>query len=71
MHFNCKPKPFSGNPHAFFLDVQLEWNMKLWWPHCEALIAYLMAYSYSREPMLMDRFKQIYDYTFSHVSDII
>ncbi len=22
---------------------QLEWNMKLWWPHCEALIAYLMA----------------------------
>ncbi|XP_051508824.1 N-acylglucosamine 2-epimerase-like [Myxocyprinus asiaticus] len=59
----------------YILDVdghcptQLEWNMKLWWPHCEALIAYLMAYSHSREPMLMDRFKEIYDYTFSHFSD--
>lgn len=59
----------------YFLDVdghcptQLEWNMKLWWPHCEALIAYLMAYSYRKEPRLLDQFKQIYDYTFSHFSD--
>uniref|UniRef100_A0A8C1WSK3 N-acylglucosamine 2-epimerase n=1 Tax=Cyprinus carpio TaxID=7962 RepID=A0A8C1WSK3_CYPCA len=59
----------------YFLDVdghcptQLEWNMKLWWPHCEALIAYLMAYSHSRAPLLLDRFKLIYDYTFSHFSD--
>ncbi len=44
--------------------------MKLWWPHCEALIAYLMAYSHSREPVLLDRFKQIYDYTFTHVRDV-
>lgn len=50
--------------------LQLEWNMKLWWPHCEALIAYLMAYSHSREPVLLDRFKQIYDYTFTHVRDV-
>lgn len=47
--------------------VQLEWNMKLWWPHCEALISYLMAYSHIREPKLLDRFKLIYDYTFRHV----
>ncbi|KAI2661433.1 N-acylglucosamine 2-epimerase [Labeo rohita] len=59
----------------YFLDVdnhcptQLEWNMKLWWPHCEALIAYLMAYSHNREPVLLERFKQIYDYTFKHFSD--
>jgi len=41
--------------------------MKLWWPHCEALIAYLMAYSHLRENVLLDRFKLIYDYTFRHV----
>ena len=34
----------------YFLDalgnspVQLEWNMKLWWPHCEALYAHLLNY---------------------------
>ncbi|XP_010873907.1 N-acylglucosamine 2-epimerase [Esox lucius] len=59
----------------YFLDVdgycptQLEWSMKLWWPHCEALIAYLMAYSQYREPALLERFAQVYDYTFSHFSD--
>ncbi|TRY98414.1 hypothetical protein DNTS_004963, partial [Danionella cerebrum] len=59
----------------YFLDVdgycptQLEWNMKLWWPHCEALIAFLMAYSHSRDPALMDTFKLLYDYTFKHFSD--
>ncbi|XP_076132713.1 N-acylglucosamine 2-epimerase [Alosa pseudoharengus] len=59
----------------YFLDVdghcptQLEWNMKLWWPHCEALIAYLMAYTHSKEPALLGRFSQVYDYTFSHFSD--
>ncbi|KAL4622602.1 N-acylglucosamine 2-epimerase [Arapaima gigas] len=59
----------------YFLDVdghcptQLEWSMKLWWPHCEALVAFLMAYSQSREPALLDLFSQVYDYTFSHFPD--
>ena len=48
--------------------AQLEWNMKLWWPHCEALIAYLMAYTHSKEPALLERFTQLHDYTFTHVS---
>lgn len=47
---------------------QLEWSMKLWWPHCEALIAFLMAYSQTKKPELLDRFSQVYEYTFSHVS---
>uniref|UniRef100_A0A674DYJ3 N-acylglucosamine 2-epimerase n=1 Tax=Salmo trutta TaxID=8032 RepID=A0A674DYJ3_SALTR len=51
------------------LFSQLEWSMKLWWPHCEALIAYLMAYSHTKEPALLERFSQVYDYTFSHFSD--
>ncbi|CAB1336867.1 unnamed protein product [Coregonus sp. 'balchen'] len=49
--------------------MELEWSMKLWWPHCEALIAYLMAYSHTKEPALLERFSQVYDYTFSHFSD--
>ncbi|XP_076847646.1 N-acylglucosamine 2-epimerase isoform X2 [Brachyhypopomus gauderio] len=59
----------------YFLDVdghcpiQLEWNMKLWWAHCEALIAFLMAYSHLGEPALLERFTQVYDYTFSHFPD--
>ena len=42
--------------------------MKLWWPHCEALIAFLMAYSQTKRPELLERFFQVYEYTFSHVS---
>ncbi|XP_061648583.1 N-acylglucosamine 2-epimerase isoform X1 [Phyllopteryx taeniolatus] len=59
----------------YFLDAdghcptQLEWSMKLWWPHCEALVAFLMAYSQTKRPGLLERFSQVYDYTFSHFSD--
>ncbi|XP_062316162.1 N-acylglucosamine 2-epimerase isoform X1 [Osmerus eperlanus] len=59
----------------YFLDVddycptQLEWSMKLWWPHCEALIAYLMAYSQTKDSALLERFSAVYNYTFSHFSD--
>lgn len=42
--------------------------MKLWWPHCEALIAFLMAYSQTKKPELLQRFSQVYEYTFNHVS---
>ncbi|KAF7210530.1 transcript variant X5 [Nothobranchius furzeri] len=59
----------------YFLDVdghcptQLEWSMKLWWPHSEALIALLMAYSQSRKAELLQSFFQVYEYTFSHFPD--
>lgn len=39
----------------YFLDasghcpVPLEWNMKLWWPHCEAMIAFALAYKATRK----------------------
>lgn len=42
--------------------------MKLWWPHSEALIAFLMAFSQTKRPELLERFSQVYEYTFSHVS---
>ncbi|XP_032377567.1 N-acylglucosamine 2-epimerase [Etheostoma spectabile] len=59
----------------YFLDVdghcptQLEWSMKLWWPHCEALIAFLMAYSQTQKPQLLETFSQVYEYTFNHFPD--
>ncbi|XP_003454289.2 N-acylglucosamine 2-epimerase isoform X2 [Oreochromis niloticus] len=59
----------------YFLDVdghcptQLEWSMKLWWPHCEALIAFLMAYNHTRKPELLEIFSEVYQYTFSHFPD--
>ncbi len=59
----------------YFLDregyspVQLEWNMKLWWPHCEALIAYLMAWEETGEAQYFQRFQKLTDYSFQHFSD--
>lgn len=43
--------------------------MKLWWPHCEALIALLMAYKTTKKPSLLERFSVVYEYAFSHFSD--
>ncbi|KAM4737847.1 N-acylglucosamine 2-epimerase isoform 3-T3 [Anableps anableps] len=59
----------------YFLDVdghcptQLEWSMKLWWPHSEALVAFLMAYSQTKKPELLEKFFRVYEYTFSHFPD--
>lgn len=66
-------KEFGG--FYYFLDsdghspIQLEWNMKLFWPHCEALIAALMAYKTSRDTKHWLMFKQVFDYTLSHFPD--
>ena len=59
----------------YFLDArgysptQLEWDMKLWWPHCEAMYAYLLLYSESKNKDDLDTFEMIKDYTFSHFPD--
>ena len=58
-----------------FLDVegrqpaQVEWDMKYWWPHCEALIATLMAYASTKDRHWERWFETIHDYTFSHFPD--
>ena len=58
----------------YYLDVdgwyptQLEWSQKLWWPHNEALIAFLMAYQETGTSVYLERFEQIFDYSYSHVS---
>lgn len=42
--------------------VQLEWDMKLWWPQCETMIALRMAYMLFKEEKYNDMYEQIKNY---------
>ncbi|XP_067683383.1 N-acylglucosamine 2-epimerase-like isoform X2 [Haliotis asinina] len=59
----------------YFLDVdglsptQLEWDMKLWWPHNEAMIAFLMAYKATRDEEHLHKFQRVFKYSYSHFVD--
>ncbi|MEJ1280605.1 renin binding protein [Cricetulus griseus] len=52
-----------------FCPTQLEWDMKLWWPHNEAMISFLMGYRDSGDPALLQIFNQVAEYTFKHFHD--
>ncbi len=59
----------------YFLDSEgrsppyLEWNMKLWWPHSEAMIAFAMLFEDTQDPKYWDAFVQVSEYTLTHFSD--
>lgn len=59
----------------YFVDAQgrpcepLEWDMKLWWVHNEALIACLMAYGLTKDETYWAWFEKIHAYAFSHFTD--
>jgi N-acylglucosamine 2-epimerase len=53
-----------GKPH-----LELQWDMKLWWPHNEALIAALYAYRLSGEERFMKRFESVDEWTWKHFPD--
>ncbi len=59
----------------YFLDAdglsptQLEWSMKLWWPHCEALYAHLLHYSLTGDAADLAAFRDVDRYTFDHFVD--
>lgn len=59
----------------YFVDVEnkpvlsLEWDMKLLWPHCEALIALLYSYLYTKDGEYLEWFDKITTYIFRHFSD--
>jgi N-acylglucosamine 2-epimerase len=59
----------------YFVDIegkppeQLEWDMKLWWPHTEALYATLLAYSLTGDSKYETWFDQIHAWAFSHFAD--
>ncbi len=47
----------SDNP-----PVQLEWDMKLWWPQCEAIIALKMAYNLYKEEKYKEKCIELEEY---------
>ncbi len=59
----------------YFVDAEgkpptrLEWDMKLWWPHAEALYALLLAYRLSGDDKYARSFEQMHDWTFAHFPD--
>ncbi|NOU61416.1 AGE family epimerase/isomerase [Marinifilum caeruleilacunae] len=52
-----------------FSPTQLEWDRKLWWPHCEALYATLLIYAETKSQEDWKRFQMIKDYTLAHFPD--
>lgn len=49
--------------------TSLEWDMKLWWPQCEAIIANLMAYKIFGEEKYNDNYKMLLKYAFDNFAD--
>ncbi len=48
---------------------QLEWDMKLWWPHDEMLIAFMMAYRITKDEKYLRLYKKVHNYSFKHFKD--
>ncbi len=46
-----------------------EHDMKLWWPHNEAIIASLMIFKHTGDDKYREIFERVTDYAFSHFSD--
>ena len=53
-----------GNP-----PVQLEWDMKLWWPQCEAMIANKFAYNLTKDEKYQKAFNDLWNYTEENFAD--
>jgi N-acylglucosamine 2-epimerase len=49
--------------------TQYEWDMKLWWPHTEALYATLLAHHLTGDPKWETWRRKIHDYAYSHFPD--
>ena len=47
----------------------LEWDMYLWWPQCEAMIANLMAYKIFGEKSYLESYECIKEFAFTHFAD--
>lgn len=66
-------KQYGG--FIYFTDIdgrpceQLEWDMKLWWVHNEALIATLLAYGLTGEKKYFNMFEKVHAYAFGHFAD--
>jgi N-acylglucosamine 2-epimerase len=55
---------------VFGRPVQEYWHdMKFWWPHCEAIIATLLAWKLTGEPRYAAMHAQVHDWSFAHFGD--
>lgn len=52
-----------------FPPEKLEWDMKLWWVHLEALYAFALAYHLTADAKFEDWYRKIHDYTWNHFPD--
>ena len=54
----------------FDKPVQEYWHdMKFWWPHCEAIIATLMAWRLTGEEKYAEMWRRVHDWSFAHFPD--
>lgn len=52
------------------LPVQEYWqDMKFWWPHCEAIIATLLAWKLTGEARYAEMHTKVHDWSFAHFPD--
>jgi N-acylglucosamine 2-epimerase len=58
-----------------FLDIkgkppqQLEWDQKLWWVHCETLVALAKGYALTRNERCKQWFEEVHEWTWTHFTD--
>lgn len=52
-----------------YSPVPLEWSMKLWWPHCEALYAHLLDYFLTGDSSDLAAFEAVDRYSFERFAD--
>ncbi len=49
--------------------TSLEWDMKLWWPQCEGIIANLLAYQVLGDEYYRENYQMLLDYAMEHFAD--
>jgi N-acylglucosamine 2-epimerase len=60
----------GGRPRGELIGGRYEtlvvdtWDVKLWWPHSEALYSTLLAYSLTRDARAMRAYQKVHEYTF-------
>ena len=54
-----------------FSPIQLEWNMKLWWPICEAMISFMMAFKVTKDEHFLASFREAMQYAFRNFRDAV
>ena len=60
----CRPGD-SENEDRYEKLINNTWDMKLWWPHSEALYALLLINRYSNDREIFEWFDKVFNYTFS------